>query len=82
MNKVEFEKSLAKKLIIIDRRLKTTNLIENRRKRLKELLSIRRDLKIMLNDYKSNPVLKEDLSYYNKILKKIKTFIYFSEKLK
>ena len=73
-----YKKEFSNKLSTLERRLKKTAQIKDKRKRLSELLNIRRETKLLLSQYENLEVY--DNFFLNKIKKNIRSFIFNLEK--
>ena len=69
-----YKKEFSNKLSALERRLKRATLIKDKRKRLSELLNIRRETKHLLSQYENLEVY--DNFFLNKIKKNIRSFIF------
>lgn len=73
-----YKKEFSNKLSTLERRLKRAAHIKDKRKRLSELLNIRRETKLLLIQYENLEVY--DNFFLNKIKKNIRSFIFNLEK--
>ncbi len=72
------KRDFSNKLLILEKRLKNAAGIKNKRKKLSELLSIRGETKLLLNQYEN--LKTYDNFFLNKIKKNIKSLIFNLER--
>lgn len=74
----QLKKEISNKLSILQRRLIVAGNIKNKRKKLRELMNIRKEIKWLLDNYKPEEI--NDNFLFKDFIKKIKTLMFNLER--